>query len=130
MTEAFERGGKSGTALGGVPPVSRRPEHLHYAVARHQGKDPKLFCVPLESGEEALPVFSSRVAAQGFVISYALEPEWRSTGFSVGELISLLVGCCVDIDWIMLDPFPGCLGDGDVPVNLMHWQRFADHLLG
>jgi hypothetical protein len=130
MTRALERVSKPGTALGGVPLASRRPEHLRYAAARYQGKDPKLFCVPLESGEEALPVFSSSVAAQGFIFSYGLEPEWHATGFSVGELISLLVGPCVNVDWILLDPFPGCLGDGDVPVNLMHWQRFADHLLG
>lgn len=130
MTKALERGGKPGTPPGGVPLASRRPGHLSYAVARHQSKPSELFCVPLESGEEALPVFSSRVLAQGFVFSYALEPEWHPTGFSAAELISLLVGSCTDIDWILLDPFPGCLGGGEVPVNLLHWRCFVDRLLG
>jgi hypothetical protein len=125
MTRTLEKGREPRTAL-----AARRPEHLHYALTRYQDKGPKLLCVPLESGEEALLVFSFRVSAQNVISSYAFEPECYATGFSAGELISLLVGPCTDIDWVLLDPFPGCLADGNGPANLIHWQNFVDCLLG
>lgn len=130
MAKAFKKDRELSPTLGVLPLATRRPEQLHYAVAWCQDEGPKLFCVPLESGEEALPVFSSMVATQNFISSYAFQPEWYAAGFSAGELISLLVGPCAHIDWILFDPFPGCLADGGGPANLMHWQALVDHILG
>lgn len=89
-----------------------------------------MFCVPLKPGEEALLVFSFRTAVQDFLSRCPFEPESRAMGFSAAELISLLVGTCANIDWVLLDPFPGCLAVVDGPPNLMPWHRCVDHMLG
>jgi hypothetical protein len=130
MTEALERGREPRTRLGTPPDIRRRQGNLGYIVTRYEHSCPELFCVPLESGEEALVAFSSGMTTQDFISSYALDPEWHARSFSASELISLLVGPCTHIDWVIVDPFPGCLKTEGVPTNLVHWQRFVDHLLG
>jgi hypothetical protein len=134
MTRGLRKGREPrtvpGTALGAISLAARRAEHLRYALARHQDEGPTLFSVPLECGQEALLMFSSRVPARHFISTHALDPEWRATKFSVGALISLLVGPYTDIDWVLLDPFPGCLAGGEGAANLVHWHDFVDHLLG
>ncbi len=130
MTRGLEKGREPRTAPGAASLAARRPEHTRYALARYQDEGPKLFCVPLECGQEALLMFSSRAPARNFISAYALDPEWYATTFSASALISLLVGPCTDIDWVLLDPFPGCLAAGEGAANLMHWHDFVDHLLG
>lgn len=131
MTRALEKGREPRKALGGVPPLAARaPGHVRYVVAQYQNEGPKLFCAPLESGEEALLVFSSGVAAQDFLSCCGFGPEWYAMGFSAPGLISLLLGPCADVDWVLLDPFPGCLAGADASENLMHWHHCVDHLLG
>jgi hypothetical protein len=130
MTEALERGREPRTRLGTTPDAAVQPGCAGYLVTRYQHGDPEPFCVPLESGEEALVAFSSGMMTQVFITSYALDPEWYARRFLVSELISLLVGPCADIDWVLFDPFPGCLRTGGGPANLMYWERFVDHLLG
>lgn len=114
-----------------MPPLAAGDaKYVRYALVRYQGERPEPFCVPLRSGGEAMIVFSSRAAAQDFYSRCAFDPEWSASGFSAPELISLLVGPCSEVDWVLLDPFPGCLvGTGDA-ANLMHWHRCVDQLLG
>jgi hypothetical protein len=45
-----------------------------------------------------------------------------------GELFSLLVGPCAGVEWVALDPRPGCSG-GEV-ANVMPRENFVDYLLG
>jgi hypothetical protein len=103
---------------------------LHYAIARRKINGLELLRVPLKSGVEALPVFSSRKAAQSFVYSNASRREWYSRECSPGELVSLLLGPCVDVQWVLLDPLPRYLEVEDRSANLMHWKSFVDYLLG
>jgi hypothetical protein len=49
---------------------------LHYVVTRRGANGPELLNVTLESGEEALPVFSSKGAANDFMLSSDLGREW------------------------------------------------------
>ena len=107
-----------------------RPRLLYYAIAQDGDNRLRLLHVPLEFGEEALVLFSSWEAAQGFFLSDVSREEWHARECSAGELASLLLGLYVDIDWVLLDPLPGCLTIGGTPTNLMRRKDFVDHLLG
>jgi hypothetical protein len=84
----------------------------------------------LKSGEEALPVFSFRKAAQTFVHSSAFEWEWYTKEFSSGELAFLLLGPYLDVEWVLVNPPPGYLATEASPANLMRSESFIDYLLG
>ena len=103
---------------------------LHYAIARRKANGLELFRVPLRSGVVVLPVFSSWKVAQSFVCANASQWEWYSRECSPGELVSLLFGPCLDVQWVLLDPVPSYLMVEDGPTNLMDWKNFIDYLLG
>ena len=101
-----------------------------YAIAQNGDRGLRLLCVPLGFNEEALVVFSSLEAAQSFPLFNGLQGGWYVRGCSAGELISLLLGPYVDIDWVLLDPLPGRFAPVDTPTNLAQWEDFVDDLLG
>jgi hypothetical protein len=103
---------------------------LRYVIARQGNKGPELFSFSIGSDEEALAVFSSGRAAQSFALSNTLGWEWHARVCSAGELVSLLLGPYAGIEWVLLDPLPGCLAAGDTPANFMRWENFVDYLLG
>lgn len=114
--------------------VGRRPAGhpvlLQYVLAQEGNKGPVLFSLRLGFDEEALVVFSSGRAAQGFALSNALGQEWRTRICSAGELASWLLGPYVGTEWVLLDPLPGCLAAGKTAKNLTRWDDFLDYLLG
>jgi hypothetical protein len=122
MVEAVERYPGRGTEGS-----TKRPVLVHYVLARHGGGGPELLHVTLESGEEALPVFSSRRTAQSFLFSNALRQGWYARASYAGELVSLLYGLYAGIEWVQLDPLPE--HPEDTPANLMRWEDFVDYLL-
>jgi hypothetical protein len=79
----------------------------------------------LSTGEEVLPVFSSREAAAPFLRYLSrwylsrrqgIEPGWCARESTTGELISLLFGPCKSVDQVALDlrtetPCEGLLAD-------------------
>lgn len=103
---------------------------LHYAIARRKANGLELLRVPLKSGVVVLPVFSSWKVAQSFVCANASQREWYSRECSPGELVSLLFGPCLDVQWVLLDPAPTYLTVEDSTTNLMGWKRFVAYLLG
>lgn len=106
-----------------------RPVLVHYAITRREGNGPELLRVTLRTGEEVLPVFYSRRAAQNFLASVAFGRDWYASECHAGELTSLLLSLYADIEWVLLDPLPGCLASGGRPANLMLWRNFVDYLL-
>ncbi|MDX6381732.1 MAG: hypothetical protein QOI57_2756 [Rubrobacteraceae bacterium] len=130
MAKTIEKNHGHHAARGARLQGAGRPVLLRYAIARCEDNNPKLFRVPLKSGEEALPVFSSRRAAQSFVYSNAFGWEWYTKEFSSGELVSLLLGPYLDVEWVLLDPPPAYLATEYSPANLMRWESFIDYLLG
>jgi hypothetical protein len=108
----------------------RQPVHTHYVIARHEAKGLELLHILLESGEETLPVFSSEVAARDFLLSNALGQEWYVRESYAGELVSLLLGLCADIEWVLIDPLAGEHTAEDQPADIAHWESFVDYLLG
>jgi hypothetical protein len=130
VTKTIEKNHRPYPARGARLHSSGSAVLLHYAIARREVNSLELFRVSLKSGVEVLPVFSSRKAAQSFVYSNVSQREWYCRECSPGELVSLLLGPYVDLQWVLLDPLPRFLKVQDRPANLMHWKSFVDYLLG
>jgi hypothetical protein len=124
VTTKFGGKQRRGLALGGR---ERRPAPLHYVVAKDSDNGLEVLRVPLLGKGEALPVFSAGWAARGYLFAEAPDGGWYVKTCAPGELVSLLVGSCAGLEWVMLDPRPGRhLGE---VANLMPWENFVDYLL-
>jgi hypothetical protein len=130
VTRSIERDRGRLTTRAGTTHNARQPVLLHYVIAQHEANGPKLLHVPLESGEEMLPVFSSEVAARDFLLSNVLGQAWYVREFYAGELVSLLLGLYADIEWVLIDPLPEEHTAEDKPAAIAHWKSFVDYLLG
>ncbi len=130
MTRSIERDRGRLTTSAGTTQNARPPMLLNYVIARHEANGLQLLHLPLESGEETLPVFSSEVAARDFLLSSALEHEWYVRESYAGELVSLLLGLCADVGWVLIDPLPGEQAAEGNPADIAHWESFIDYLLG
>ncbi len=108
---------------------ARHPVLPHYVIARQGAGGPELLHVPLKSGKGALPVFSSRGAADDFLLSNTLASNWYARESYAGELVSLLLGLYADTGWILVDPLPAGLAAKDEPADTVHWERFVNRLL-
>jgi hypothetical protein len=131
MAEAKKKDSEYHTVPDAAGRRTLRPVLLHYAIAQDGANGVKLLRVSLRFGEEALAVFSSWEAAQGFFLSDVFQGEWYARVCSAGELTSLLLGPYKGTKWVLLDPPPeGSFVEGDTQANLMRRERFVDHLLG
>jgi hypothetical protein len=122
---ATKFGGKQrgGLATG----VSERPPaRLHYVVSRDGDKGPEVLRVLLDGKGQVLPVFSAGWAARGYLFAEAPGGGWYVRACTPGELISLLVGSCAGVEWVMLDPRP-VRYTGEA-ANLMPRENFVDYL--
>ena len=124
MTTRFGGKRRAGFASG-VP--ERRPGPLHYVVVKEGGKGLEVLRVPLRGKGEALPVFSAGWAARGYLFSEAPGGGWYVSACTPGELISLLVGPCAGVEWVMLDPRP--VRYTREVANRMLRENFVDYLL-
>ena len=92
-------GGKQGRGLTtGIP--ERTPALLHYVVVRHGEKGLELLRIRLEGKGEVLPVFSAAWASRGYLFAEAPGGGWYVSTYTPGELISLLFGPCVGVEWV------------------------------
>src|SRR5215216_1121371 len=62
--------------------------------------------IQLSTGGEALPVFSHEEEAERFVRLESSGTGWRTRETSIRELVSVLLGPCVGVGWVALDPWP------------------------
>ena len=124
MTTRFGGKQRRGLATGAS---ERRPAPLHHVVTRDGDKGLEVLRVSLRGKGDALPVFSAGWAARGYLFAEAPGGGWYVKTCAPGELISLLVGPCAGVEWVMLDPRPGRHA-GEV-ANLMRWENFVDYLL-
>lgn len=131
MSRSVEEHPKYRTAHDAPRAQREHPVLVHYAITRRERNGPELLRVVLRSGEEVLPVFSSRRAAQNFLTSsVAFGRDWCARECHAGELTSLLLSLYADVECVLLDPLPGCLASEGRPANLMLWGNFVDYLLG
>jgi hypothetical protein len=79
---------------------------------------------------KVLPVFSFEEEAEMFLhIGGYGDSEWRARESSVGELVSVLCGPCVDVEGVALDPLPEMLEDGTLGLVWVGRKRFLGQLL-
>ena len=124
MTTEFGGEQRGGLATS-VP--ERYTSRLHYVVARDGEKGLEVLCVPSNGKGGVLPAFSAGWAARGYLFAEAPGGGWYVRACTPGELVSLLVGPCAGVEWVMLDPRPG-RHTGEA-ANLMPWENFVDYLL-
>lgn len=130
MTKAIEKErGRQPVTHTGAGHDAERPLLPHYVIARHEAGGPELLHVPLKSGEGALPVFSSREAADTFLLSNTLASNWYARESYAGELVSLLLGLYAGTGWVLVDPLSGDLAAEDEPAITVYWESFVNRLL-
>jgi hypothetical protein len=114
-----ERGGNDVSAL--------RPARSPHVVARDGDKGLEVLRVPLEGKGLVLPVFSAGWAARGYLFAEAPGGGWYVRACTPGELVSMLAGPRVGVEWVALDPRPG--RSGSEAVNVMPREYFVHYLL-
>src|SRR5215216_1506543 len=77
-----------------------------------------------------LPVFSFEEEAQMFLHLGGYEGSgWRARESCAGELASVLLGPCADVEGVALDPLPEMLEDGTLELVEVGRRRFVGQLL-
>jgi hypothetical protein len=109
--------------------LSREPVlPQHYLIVGYGSKGVELPHILSDSGEEILPVFSSKTAAHNFLSSSLPGEGWYVRGFSGGELVSMLFAFRARMKGVSLDPQPGALS-GDVALPVVGRNAFVSSLL-
>ena len=111
----------------GVP--ERRSAPLHYVVAKDGDKGLEVLRAPLLGNSDALPVFSARWAARGYLFAEAPGGGWYVKTCTPDELVLLHVGSCAGVEWVALDPRPGPQREGEA-ATVMPRENFVDYLSG
>jgi hypothetical protein len=79
---------------------------------------------------KVLPVFSFEEEAQMFLhLGGYEESGWRARESCAGELVSVLLGPCLDVEGVALDPLPEMLEDGTIELVEVGRRRFVGQLL-
>jgi hypothetical protein len=77
-----------------------------------------------------LPVFSFEEEAEMFLRLGDYDGgDWLARESSVGELVSVLLGPCKDVEGVALDPLPEMLEDGTIGLVEVGRRRFVGQLL-
>jgi hypothetical protein len=115
-------------------PPSRPPRRsptptTRWLVARDGNGRLEPLCVH-EGAARVLPVFSFEEEAQMFLrLGGYEESGWRARESCTGELVSVLLGPCLDVEGVALDPLPEMLEDGTIELVEVGRRRFVGQLL-
>lgn len=100
----------------------------HYLIVGYGSKGVELPHILSDAGEEIMPVFSSKTAAQEFLSLTLLGEGWDVRGFSGGELVSMLFAFHARMKGVALDPQPAALSE-DVALSVVRRNAFVSSLL-
>jgi hypothetical protein len=79
---------------------------------------------------KVLPVFSFEEEAEMFLHLGGYESSgWRARESCAGELVSVLLGPCVDVEGVALDPLPEMLEEGTIGLVEVGRRSFVGQLL-
>jgi hypothetical protein len=126
MTLTEEVGGVRGQA---ASLLAERHTPVHYLIVRREitgFEAPHTF---FRCGQRVLPVFCVREEAETFIASRDLGKGWHVRGFSVGELISLLVALHERVAWVSFSLLPGHLLIEDALSHLTSRNDFIESLI-
>ncbi len=100
----------------------------HYLIVGYGSKGVELPHILSDAGEEILPVFSTKTAAQEFLSLSLLGEGWDIRGFSGGELVSMLFAFRARMKGVALNPQPATLSE-DVALSVVGRNVFVSSLL-
>jgi len=111
------------------PPSGPTPTTTRWMVARADEGRLEPLCVRA-GRSKVLPVFSFEEEAEMFLHlgGYAAS-GWRARESCAGELASVLMGPCLDVEGVALDPLPEMLEDGTIDLVEVGRRRFVGQLL-
>jgi len=109
--------------------LAERHPLVHYLIVRRQPTGFEAPHIFFRGGERVLPVFCVRKEADTFIASGDLGEGWHVRGFSVGELISLLVALHERVAWVSFSPLPGHLLIEDALSHLTSRDEFIESLI-
>jgi len=79
---------------------------------------------------KVLPVFSFEEEAEMFLRLGGYDSSgWRARESCAGELVSVLLGPCLDVEGVALDPLPEMPEDGTLGLVWVGRKRFLGQLL-
>ena len=79
---------------------------------------------------KVLLVFSFEEEAEMFLhLGGYADSGWRARESCAGELVSVLLGPCLDVEGVALDPHPEMLEDGTIELVEVGRRRFVGQLL-
>ena len=106
-----------------APPTTR------WMVARAREGRLEPLCVRAGTSK-VLPVFSFEEEAEMFLHLGGYESSgWRARESCAGELVSVLLGPCADVEGVALDLLPQMLEDGTLGLVEVGRRRFVGQLL-
>jgi hypothetical protein len=109
--------------------LAERHTPVHYLIARREITGFEAPYIFIRGGERVLPVFCVEEEAETFIASRDLGKGWHVRGFSVGELISLLVALHERVAWVSFSPLPGHLLIEDALSHLTSRDEFIESLI-
>jgi hypothetical protein len=87
-------------------------------------------CVRAVGTSRMLSVFSFEEEAQMFLhLGGYADSGWRTRESCAGELVSVLLGPCLDVEGVALDPLPEMLEDGTIGLVWVGRRRFLGQLM-
>jgi hypothetical protein len=126
----IERAPRQATEPPSKPPRRSPTPTTRWLVARDGDGRLEPLCVH-EGAARVLPVFSFEEEAQMFLClgGYEGADGWRARESCAGELVSVLLGPCLDAKGVALDPLPEMLEDGTIGLVWVGRKRFLGQLL-
>lgn len=130
MVKAYDSGVRRDAAIrrADKPPGPARAWTPCWVISRRERGRVEVLTIRL-SGGEALPIFSLEEEARSFLRSSAADGwELRETG--AGELASLLLGPCGEVERVVLDPPPDETDAAMLGLLSVGREVFVESLLG
>ena len=110
--------------------LARRP---FWIITRYRHNRLETLTIDPETNGGSLPVFGFEEEAEAFVhffVDAVEERGWRERETTVGELVSILMGPCVRVREVTLDPLLAALAREKLPLASVNRERFVRYLLG
>jgi hypothetical protein len=121
----------------------RTERALRWETKHPSGHTPTTRWMVARAGEGRLEPLCVRAGTSRVLLVFSFEEEaemflhlggyegsgWRARESCAGELVSVLLGPCLDVEGVALDPLPEMLEDGTIDLVWVGRRRFVEQLL-